>query len=252
MGELSLIFVGGLLGSSHCLGMCGGFAMLIGLNATSPGRACLAQFLYSCGRIFTYMVLGTVAGFAGQRVSLGTNEWINASAILSLLAGLVLIVQGLKATGVSLWKRSVKLNSQGCLTSPLIRTFLQSHSWIANFLAGVMTGFLPCGLLYGFLALAAASRDLLWGGAIMLSFGLGTTPMMILTGLSGRALSMLIRQRILRFAAWCVVLTGMLTAYRGLGLLLEKSSDVPPACPFCMTLTSPTDPQPPQEFQRIP
>lgn len=235
MGELSLIFVGGLLGSSHCLGMCGGFALLLGSHQKSRKEVWLAQSLYSIGRIFTYTVLGTIAGFIGMRLGHSMTKWINASAILSIVAGLFLIVQGLKAAGIQVWKSRKPTNSQGCLASPLFKTFFQSKSRVSQFLAGVATGFLPCGLLYGFLALATASQDLLSGGAIMLAFGLGTTPMMMLAGIGGQLLSGVMRLRLLRIAAWCVVLTGGITLYRGAAFLSLEHTEIAPTCPFCTT-----------------
>ena len=233
MSELPLIFMGGLLGSSHCLGMCGGFALLIGANATSSRHAFSAQLAYTLGRIFTYTVLGAVAGYVGGQVSMSVNHWINASAILSLIAGLFLITQGLKAAGYQVWSLSKQTTAQGCLVSPLFRTFFQSPSYSSKFIAGVLTGFLPCGLLYGFLALAAASQDLLWGGALMGAFGSGTAPMMILTGVGGRMLSAVARLRLLKVAAWCVVFTGFITFYRGVGFLNQDHQQAQPNCPFC-------------------
>lgn len=235
MGELSLIFVGGLLGSSHCLGMCGGFALLLGSNRTSRRDVWVAQLLYSAGRIFTYTVLGTIAGFIGMRLGHSLTSWVNASAILSLVAGLFLIVQGLKAAGIRLWKSRLSSNSQGCLASPLFKTFFQSRSRSSQFLAGVATGFLPCGLLYGFLALATASQDIISGTAIMAAFGLGTTPMMMLAGIGGQLLSGITRLRLLRVAAWCVVLTGGITAYRGVAFFRMEHAEIAPTCPFCST-----------------
>ncbi|QDT32887.1 sulfite exporter TauE/SafE family protein [Thalassoglobus polymorphus] len=241
MSELSLIFMGGLLGSSHCLGMCGGFAILIGANQTSRREMWISQGAYSIGRIFTYSVLGVVAGYVGMHLGHSTSQWVNASAILSFVAGLFLIVQGLKAAGINLWSRGKSPTPQGCLVSPLFRTFFQSRSRFSKFLAGVMTGFLPCGLLYGFLALATASQDLFLGGAIMFAFGLGTVPMMVLAGIGGQLLSGVTRLRLLRTAAWCVVFTGAITIYRGAAFLTLEHTEAVPACPFCTTSQNSTN-----------
>lgn len=237
MAELGLIFLGGFLGSSHCLGMCGGFAVILGLNKSTVRQATAAQLIYSCGRIFSYTILGSIAGVAGQRISLSANQWVNASALLSLLAGLFLIYQGLKAAGISLWRRSAKVNSQSCLMGSVFQTFLQSPAWTSKFLAGVLTGFLPCGLLYAFLALAAASQDLVTGGAIMFAFGLGTVPLMVIAGLGGRLLSFMMRQRLLKIAAWSVVVTGLVTTYRGIGAISSGSREVLQPCPFCTSIS---------------
>lgn len=236
MLELPLIFLGGLLGSSHCLGMCGGFAVLLGVNSTTTFRNFCGQCSYSVGRIFTYTVLGMIAGFAGERISLNSRNWLNASATLSLLAGIFLILQGLKSAGIS-FRRNPTVSTPGCLTSPLFKTFFQSRSLGGKFLAGVLTGFLPCGLLYAFLALAAAAQDLVNGGLIMFAFGSGTVPLMVLAGIGGKMLSALGRQRVLQIAAWCVVVTGAITVYRGIGYFQLGPDHVPPGCPWCPPAT---------------
>ncbi len=235
MSELPLIFVGGLLGSSHCLGMCGGFAILLGANSESRRHLWLSQGAYTVGRLFTYSTLGAIAGFIGLRTSNALTSWVNFSAMLSLIAGTFLIVQGLKAAGVKLWTGGRSAMTHGCLMSPLFRTFFQSRQHSSKFLAGVMTGFLPCGLLYGFLAIATASQDLLLGGAIMLAFGSGTIPMMVFAGVGGQILSAANRLRLLRLAAWCVVVTGGITVYRGASFFSLEHSESVPKCPFCNT-----------------
>ncbi|MCA9000262.1 MAG: sulfite exporter TauE/SafE family protein, partial [Planctomycetaceae bacterium] len=98
--EWSLVFLGGLAGSSHCIGMCGGFAMLIGLGAKTVRQNLFAQLMYSLGRIFTYAVIGGAAGFLGSRLGDQLSGWVSLPAILSVAAGLVLIVQGLATAGV--------------------------------------------------------------------------------------------------------------------------------------------------------
>ncbi len=234
MIELPLIFLAGLLGSSHCVGMCGGFALMLGLNSKTPWRNLGAQLIYSSGRIFTYTVLGCAAGYFGGQLNRDWSLWVNVSAVLSLVAGAFLIYQGLLAAGVALWnKRPATTSTGGCLTAPIFKTFLMSTSITQRFLAGVVTGFLPCGLLYGALALAAASGNLLTGGITMALFGLGTVPLMVLTGVGGNLLSLTARTKLLRAAAWCVVITGTLTMARGAGFVSIPGQSAPAGCPMC-------------------
>jgi uncharacterized protein len=72
MIDLSLMFVGGLLGSGHCIGMCGAFAVAIGWPAERPVHNLFRQSVYSLGRLSSYVFLGAVAGFAGERLTLST------------------------------------------------------------------------------------------------------------------------------------------------------------------------------------
>ena len=69
MTPLWLTMLGGLLGSSHCVGMCGGFAAIVGLRTGSMAGNLRAQLIYSAGRLMSYATLGAIAGFAGQRLS---------------------------------------------------------------------------------------------------------------------------------------------------------------------------------------
>lgn len=242
MIELPMIFAAGLLGSSHCVGMCGGFAIMLGLRSRNAWHNLGAQSVYSLGRIFTYVVLGCGAGLLGSQMSRDWSNWINVPAALSLVAGLLLVYQGLLATGISLWRKSAAASSGGCLTGSLFKSFFQSPGHLQRFLAGVLTGFLPCGLLYGMLALAAASGNFLTGGLIMLVFGIGTVPLMVATGVGGNLLSLVARTRLLKVAAICVILTGAVTVVRGAGFLMTPASpDAVPQCPFCAS--APADSQ---------
>ena len=69
MIELPLVFVAGILGTAHCLGMCGPFALAIGAGASGWRGALGRQFAYTAGRVFTYGVLGAIAGYGGARLT---------------------------------------------------------------------------------------------------------------------------------------------------------------------------------------
>ena len=235
---LSLIFLAGLLGSSHCVGMCGGFAILLGMHASDKLKNFTIQLQYSLGRIFTYSFLGAIAGVSGQRIDLTTNTWINVSAILCAVAGLFLIYQGLLALGIRIRRKTAETTNGPCLLSPILANFLRSERRGSTFLAGVLTGFLPCGLVYAFLTLAVASKDLMWGTAVMAVFGAGTVPIMVATGVGGNLLSLLARQRLLRLAAWSVVLTGVLTLIRGISFAQSPADTQQPVCPFCVSVAT--------------
>jgi sulfite exporter TauE/SafE len=234
--EYPLIFLAGLLGSSHCLGMCGGFALTVSSNAAGWRANVWRQLLYTCGRVFTYAVLGACAGFGGWRLAKLVPSVIPIPALLSLLAGAFLVYQGLAAAGV-IGKRGVS-GQTGCLAGSFLATFLVGPRLLQVFLAGVFTGLLPCGLLYGMLALAASTHALLPAMLTMILFGLGTAPAMMLTGLSGQLVSVSFRRHVFTFAAWCLVLTGGVSMVRGAGFLVnlaqqETATSPAKACPFC-------------------
>jgi sulfite exporter TauE/SafE len=101
------------------------------------------------------------------------------------------------------------------------------------FLAGMVNGLLPCGLVYAYLALAASAGDFLGGGLTMALFGLGTLPVMVLLGCGGSLLRRVSRGHVLQVAAWCVVLTGVLSIVRGVGFVQLPGPLEPPGCPMC-------------------
>lgn len=234
MIEWPLVFAAGLLGSSHCIGMCGGFALAIGSSSRSLSANAGRQLVYTAGRVFTYAFLGAAAGFGGWRLAQAAPWLVNLPALLAILAGLALIYQGLRAAG---WLgRASKAGGGPCLAGSIFATFLTAPGLLNAFLAGLLTGLLPCGLLYGMLALAASTQHIGLGAAAMALFGLGTAPVMVLTGCGGSLLSLAARRHVLRVAAWCVVLTGVISIARGCGfltLMVQAAGVDPENCPFC-------------------
>ncbi len=232
-----MALLGGLLGSSHCVGMCGGFAALIGLNTGSPRRNLQAQLIYSLGRLMSYGTLGAVAGFVGQRLTSAMPQLINIPAILCLVAGVFLFREGLLASGL-IRRRIGSSSAAGCLLGPMFSSLLKLPGGRNTFIAGIVTGLLPCGLVYAFVSLAASTGDLSQGLVTMLAFGLGTVPLMVLTGCGAALLSWTARQRLWQFAAWSVMVTGVLTLGRGVAFLSAASADKTEACPFCAKHTA--------------
>lgn len=234
MIELPLVFVSGVLGSAHCVGMCGGFALTIGSGAASVSSNLRRQAVYSVGRVCTYAFLGAMAGYGGWRVTTGqVNHWINAQAALAILAGVLLVAQGLIAAGIWPQRRRAAATNVPCLASSALATFLKSPGLGNVLIAGVLTGFLPCGLVYAFLALATSSGHVGWGLLTMVSFGLGTVPVMVLTGCGGSLMTVTLRRRVFQAAAWCVVVAGVMSIARGAGFLDLPGWHEPSGCPAC-------------------
>jgi uncharacterized protein len=229
--ELPLVFVAGILGTAHCLGMCGPFALAIGSGATGWSSALARQAAYTTGRVFTYGTLGAAAGFGGTRLVHAWPTVVNIPAMLAIIAGALLTYQGLRATGLfPQW--GVGRAVTPCLAGGLLGQFLGQRSSSGVFLAGVFTGFLPCGLLYGMLALAMSTHSVLGGGITMVVFGLGTAPAMMVAGLSGRLMGLATRRWLFAAAAWCLVATGVISVARGASFL--SIGDKPASgCPMC-------------------
>lgn len=240
--QLPLVFLGGLLGSSHCIGMCGGFAVAVGLGTQSVKANAMRQGVWSLGRIATYTFGGAVAGYLGSRIG-DWSAWSITQGALALLAGVLLVIQGLLASGI-VPRHPVR---SGCK--------LQKYTWLLpvgrmlrptddrgtpgrlsdTFVAGIVTGFLPCGLVYAYLALAAAGASVWSGSIVMLVFGLGTVPVMVATGVGASLLNLAVRAKVFRVAAWCVFATGVLTIGRGLAAFGDADEPGVPDCPMCDT-----------------
>lgn len=250
MIELPLVFVAGILGTAHCLGMCGPLALAVGSHSRHMASALARQLVYTTGRLFTYGVLGAAAGYGGQRLAHAAPWIANVPALLAIAAGLLLIYQGLRATGwlppvsavLAAARRAWHGNTStagepvrapvACLAGGMLGQFLRQPKVSGVFLAGVFTGLLPCGLLYGMLALASSTHSVVLGGAMMTVFGLGTAPVMILAGAGGRLLSLATRKWLYSAAAWCLVLTGAVSLARGMSYL-SLGGQGPAGCPLC-------------------
>jgi sulfite exporter TauE/SafE len=233
MIEWPLIFLGGLLGSSHCVGMCGAFVLTIGLGTPSAGANTRRQLAYSLGRIFTYSFAGAVAGFAGMRLQQLSLPASRAQTVLAVVAGALLVVLGLHSAGVvpAFWKKTGA--GTYCPSQSLFRSFLTAPGWHNAFLAGLLTGFLPCGLVYAYLVLAAGSGNIFIGALVMALFGAGTVPLMVLTGVGSSLLTLNARRYLFRAAAFCVIATGVLTITRGVGWARPGGGTAAPNCPMC-------------------
>jgi len=257
MTDLSLVLIGGLLGSSHCVGMCGGFAVALGSGTATWRENLLRQSVYGVGRIFTYTTLGAAAGFGGRKLVLSTSLF-NVQAVLAIAAGLLLVSHGFRAT--SLWETikqrlrrsravanfqplvlasSIADRPPGfklpiCLQPGLLGSLLRRSGIGGPLLGGVMTGFLPCGLVYAMLALAVSSGNLADGAFTMICFGAGTLPLMIGLGLGASLVGLANRRRMFELAAWCIVVTGGLSLARGsYALTLPSQTLTEPATPTC-------------------
>lgn len=230
MIEWPLLVVSGMLGSAHCLGMCGPLALTLGTAAPGWRANLRRQLAYSAGRIFTYAVLGAAAAFAATRLIRTLPGWTNVPAVLSIAAGILLVWQGLLAAGVI--KNHGVAGGTACPGAAAFRGLLTARGTVEAFVAGLFTGLLPCGLLYGMLAYAASRHDLLEGLAAMTAFGLGTVPAMVAAGLGGSLLGMASRRRLHAAAAWCLVVTGLVSMVRGASFVSLPGSPAA-GCPLC-------------------
>jgi len=207
--EYAVAFMAGLVGSVHCLGMCGGFAIAAG-SAGNFKRAVKQQAGYHAGKTTTYALLGAVAGTAGGLFS----TLMSSQQILALLAGGLLVVFGLGLLG---WLPILDRLVRGVSFAPLIRllrSFLPPSSTRTAFGLGLFNGLLPCGLVYAVVIAAAGTGSALRGALFMSVFGLGTVPALLALGLAGRAIAPAVIRRVSRAGGVLVIALGLLTMVR--------------------------------------
>ncbi len=203
----------GLLGSLHCLGMCGPIAFALPLNRDSNWSIFSGSFLYQMGRIFTYLLLGFLFGTLGQGFALAGFQ-----QALSIIVGLIMILSvlypSLSPKGKQLASFSIWL---GQLKAAMGKRFgRKSNSNL--FVIGLLNGLLPCGLLYMAIVGASAMATALQGGLFMLLFGLGTLPLMLATSVYGNQLRQQGILRLRKYFPVFITLMGLLFILRGMNL----------------------------------
>ena len=208
----------GLLGSVHCIGMCGGIVGLFGAGLESSGRGNFLSRLpfwiaYNAGRIASYTAAGALAGWLGGRDRRGRAP-ARAHDIGLMFAGGFMIALGLYLSGW--WQGLQWLERGGAVVwkrlEPLGRRVLRSSSPLRALGLGAVWGWLPCGLVYSVLAWALTVGSPAGGALLMLAFGLGTLPMLLTLGAAADRLLRWRRSPLVRQVAGVVViLFGVLT-----------------------------------------
>ncbi len=213
------LFLVGLLGGVHCVGMCGGIVGALSMGG--PARWSL-HLAYNAGRIFSYALAGALVGALGS-AGLGLSGQVPVRLIFYFLANAMLVALGLYLIGLSgalalterlgqvLWQR----------IQPLTRRFLPVRSLAQAFPLGLLWGWLPCGLVYSALASALTAGSAQRGALMMLAFGLGTLPNLLLAGIVLARLNEFVRRPLVRLIAGLLVLGFGVYGFIGLFRLLH-------------------------------
>ena len=205
-------FLGGIAGSLHCIGMCGVFPMsLARAGATRPLRR---QLLYNAGRLNTLAFIGALSGAFGAAVA-ASGPFRSAERVLAIAAGALMILIGLEMLGlVGRISARAAAFTQRTLTRWLSGV-MASPSPAAPLALGIFNAFLPCQLIYAFVARAAATASAIDGALLMLAFGLGTIPAMLTLGMTRVLAGPRVRLHLSRVAGVLVVAFGIVTLLRG-------------------------------------
>lgn len=207
-------FTIGLVGSFHCIGMCGPIAFALPTKSSAAHHKIVSGVIYNLGRITTYVLFGLLFGVVGQGISTAGSQ-----QAISIVLGVVFILAALipksvlnkidPTSVIGFYISSVK-NSLGKL--------LRSSSVSNLILIGLLNGLLPCGLVYAAIGGSIATGNAVDGALFMMAFGLGTLPMMFSATLLSNFISIKFRNRIKRVIPVFIILMGCLFILRGLNL----------------------------------
>ena len=170
----------GLFGSPHCLGMCGGIVTAFGLSMqhVSDSKKNGLILTYHLGRLISYSLLGLIASVIGVAIF----QSIMSNSAPRIVLGAVLVLIGLAMLGLPLFNQLEKFGMRFWQSlAPIRKKVFPIDSFGKALFAGLLWGFLPCGLVYGALMMAIAGNNIATGAALMFVFGLGTMPMLIAT-----------------------------------------------------------------------
>ena len=195
-----IAFIFGLLGSTHCVPMCGGIVGILSQQTNHSTHQAITKTLsYNVGRILSYSFIGLLAGGISQAAfsPMDTaslmlfSKYLTSIFMLAFgfyLLGWLNFLSYLERFGQRLWKH----------VSPLSRQLLPIQNKRDAFFLGIIWGWLPCGLVYSALAWSLASTHPISGAIIMLCFGLGTLPMLMTMGFASEKLTQFTRSLLIR------------------------------------------------------
>jgi hypothetical protein len=202
-GFLALFLVG-LLGGTHCVGMCGGIVGALSMQAAQGRPALSIHLAYNCGRIASYTLAGALAGAIG----FAFGNLLPVQRGLYLFASLMLVALGFYLLGATRTLAVVERSGQWLWLhiQPATRRFMPVRGVAQALPLGMLWGWLPCGLVYSALTTALASGSAMRGAAAMLAFGLGTLPNLLLAGLLLARFRRFAQARATRIASGLLVL----------------------------------------------
>jgi uncharacterized protein len=239
---LWLAALAGLLGSGHCVGMCGALVSSCFLRLGPGAREPAAHAAYHAARLGVYVTVGALAGGLGEALT-QSGRFGLVQGVLQIAAGLVVIAMGMDILGWlpfqvafgfgpaawtrGLLRRALPLASGSAVGPALPATPLPAAGepaspsggrvpWRPAFLAGLANGLMPCALTLSIAVQAATSGSPVSGALLMAAFGAGTLPSMVAVGLFFAHLSHAARAALLKAAAALIILMGVLQIWQGL------------------------------------
>ncbi len=223
----------GLLGSLHCMAMCGGISSTLAL-AAEPATRLRMPWLYNLGRLASYTLFGLLAGGLGLMIDQFVPQSDSGFGLRNLTGVMMLLIGAWLAFQLS-WLEFITRYGQHVWgkIAPMAGRFMPLRTASDALALGFLWGWLPCGLVYAMLLTAWLTASPLQGAAVMLAFGLGTLPAMVGMGLAAGWVSQHIsRERLRRWAGISLMLFGLWTL-AGPWLIHELNLPVPEGLAGC-------------------
>ena len=204
----------GILGSFHCIGMCGPIAFMLPVSRDNQVKKFFQIFLYHFGRLLAYSIIGLAFGLIGKSLNLfGFQQHLSIA-----IGALMILVIMLPSRQVKKFNFSQPLYRLIGRVKSSLGAALKKKTPDTFFTIGFLNGFLPCGLVYMAVFGSIAAGGLFQGGIYMLLFGIGTIPLMTTAVYFSSLLGGAMRKKVQKLIPAFVVLIGLLFIIRGLGL----------------------------------
>lgn len=229
-GMFITAFLLGLLGSAHCIGMCGPLVFAVSARASAPASGWLGMMVMQTGRTAVYVLMGAAAGMFGRGLQLaGAQRTVSIALGTIILVGLI-VPKLLPTSRLSRIPATLVIKAQR-----LFGDNFQRRSLEGVFFMGMLNGLLPCGLVYLALTGGLAQDGLVQGALFMACFGIGTWPALFVVRWSDGLLRGSIRERLRKIAPYAYAAMGILLILRGMDL------GVPFVSPDLPEVNSPLD-----------
>ena len=216
-------FILGILGSFHCIGMCGPIAFLLPVDRNNSAKKVSQIFTYHLGRLLAYGLIGLFFGLVGRSLYIfGIQQQLSIAIGIIMIALIVIPSRVVNKYSISkpIYKGISKVKSA-------LGKALKKKSADTFFTIGFLNGFLPCGLVYMAVFASITMGQSLLGSLYMILFGIGTIPLMTTAIYLGKFLNIKARQKIQKAIPVFVVIIGILFVVRGLGLGIPFLSPAP-------------------------
>ncbi|NGP89524.1 sulfite exporter TauE/SafE family protein [Fodinibius halophilus] len=204
----------GFLGSFHCIGMCGPIALALPRKSKEQVHYIFSRIIYNAGRITTYIILGSIAGFFSRIIAIGGYQ-----------QGLSITIGALMLLALAWNKVQRLLQRMEALPSRFISKMTHQFKRLFNngglsslYTIGLLNGLLPCGFVYMGLATAITFGSIYSSSLFMAGFGFGTVPAMLGISLTGGLVSTNLRQKLKNLSPYFIAVVGIILILRGLGL----------------------------------